>query len=169
MNSAECWKVINDYPNYEISNKGVVRRLMPGKGNTHAGRIRKQSINMCGYLMISFPGPKTVSVHRLVAKTFIGESDLDINHIDGNKLNNSVENLEYVTRSENALHAFKLGLWAAKRGQTNGNSKLTNEQVIKIRFRYDTESITQTALAKEYAVDRSLIGLIVRRKVWRHL
>jgi hypothetical protein len=169
MNTHEDWKIIHSHPDYAISNKGTVMRLTTGKGNTHAGRIRKQVINQCGYLLVSLPGPKTVAVHRLVAKAFLGENHLDINHINGDKLDNAVENLEYVTRSENARHAIKLGLWTVKRGQTNGHSKLTNEQVIAIRSRYASESISQTDLAKEYSVDRTLIGLIVRRKVWTHL
>lgn len=59
---------------------------------------------------------KMVLVHRLVAELFLGKSDLTIDHIDGNKLNNAVSNLEYVTRKENLSRGWKNGLFKNQKG-----------------------------------------------------
>ena len=81
------------------------------------GKILKQSINTYGYpcVGITFIGEKrkVVPVHRLIALTFLPkptENQTQVNHIDGNKLNNSVSNLEWCTASENLKHAYKMGL-----------------------------------------------------------
>lgn len=62
-----------------------------------------------GYYRVAFRG-KNYLVHKLIAELFIGKSDLTVDHIDGNKLNNAVSNLEYVTASENVKRAYKNGL-----------------------------------------------------------
>ena len=103
----ENWKSISEYPNYEVSNTGKVR-------NINSGRILKprlakgyERVILCDHNICK---PKTV--HRLVAQTFIRDTNnnLQVNHKDGNKLNNNVENLEWVTVSENLSHAYRIGL-----------------------------------------------------------
>lgn len=109
---AESWRPIYDGV-YEVSDRGNVRRLRAGKG----ARIG-QSLALCfattGYPVVSIciNGDRRVDhVHRLVAQAFIGPPNgLMVNHIDGNKRNNRIENLEYVTREENAAHAGRIGL-----------------------------------------------------------
>ncbi len=104
----ELWKPVKDFENfYEISNKGRVR-------NTR-GLVLKTHPQNSGYLQITFIVNNVRTkflVHRLVAMQFIEnhENKRYVNHIDGNKLNNSVENLEWVTNSENILHARSTGL-----------------------------------------------------------
>lgn len=103
------WKKCADdrFPDYEISDTGLVRRN---------GKILKPSISKRdGYVSVGLYHHcfhKTIKVHRLVALAFIPTNDtkLDVNHKDGNKQNNSVSNLEWCTRSENHRHAFRLGL-----------------------------------------------------------
>lgn len=62
-----------------------------------------------GYARVTIDG-KTGSLHRLIMETFIGKSGLEVNHIDGNKKNNDIHNLEYVNRSQNVKHAYDNGL-----------------------------------------------------------
>ncbi len=100
----QIWKLIKSAPNYEISNDGSVR-------NTKTGKMLKIVTNNNGYHLVclSYKNKKqTAYIHRLVAEAFV-VTDLDmrtsvVNHIDGNKSNNTIENLEWATYAENAYH-----------------------------------------------------------------
>lgn len=117
----EIWKEVKDYPNYEISNFGRVKALK-FYSNVHKKYydrelILKEKTNRFGYKFVSLGcgkrgNRKNVMIHRLVAQAFIHNSNnyKEINHIDGNKANNNVNNLEWCTRSENMKHAYKIGL-----------------------------------------------------------
>lgn len=97
------FKVITGFPNYQVSNKGEIV-------NTKTGKFLKPQISR-GYLTIQFyvskGKPKKFRIHRLVARAFIPNplGLLEVNHKDGNKTNNSVDNLEWVTAKENDQHA----------------------------------------------------------------
>jgi len=118
----ENWKDIEGYEGYLISNLGNVKSLEKivrcGRGNGKTikkEKILKKGINSGGYELVVLTrreGKKNFSVHRLVSQTFIPnhENKKEVNHKDGNKLNNNVENLEWCTSSENQIHAFKTGL-----------------------------------------------------------
>lgn len=110
---------------------------------------------------------KTVSVHKLVAVTFIQNPNgfMEINHIDGNKENNRVDNLEWTTRSKNLKHAVSMGLLSIARGEEHANAKLDNAAVLKIR----NSGIPAKELAASLGVSLSLIYLVKQRKIWRHL
>lgn len=107
LNSEEIWKPVKGYENlYFVSNLGNI------KNNRRVLKIHPQN---SGYLQITFTKEgkrKKFLVHRLVAEAFKPTNDctLIVNHIDGNKLNNVVNNLEWCTNSENIIHARKLGL-----------------------------------------------------------
>ena len=100
----EHWKVIDEFPDYEVSDKGRIRRLTPKK-HTYKGRIKKTYINNAGYECVFFYKDKgyTRTVHRLVAIAFLPKQEgcNEINHKDENKLNNTVENLEWCTHKYN--------------------------------------------------------------------
>ena len=102
-------------------------------------------------------------VHRMVAEAFIPNPDEKpfINHIDGDKTNNYVSNLEWCTKQENAQHALKTGL-------LNSFVKLTEDQVKEIRYEYN-KNITITELSKQYCVDRKTIKDIINYKIWKHV
>ena len=132
----EIWRdIVDDDVDYEgkyqVSNFARVRSFHRDKV-----KIIKPDIIHTGYLrVLLYKNGKTKSyyVHVLVAKAFIPnpENKTQVNHIDGNKFNNNVENLEWVTPSENIVHAFEKGL--SKSGCKHGRAKFTAEQVREIR------------------------------------
>jgi hypothetical protein len=101
------WKEIKGYSSYEVSNEGNIR-------NKETMQMVKPHKARNGYSLIKLyrdGKPFTRQVHRLVAMAFIGDVEgLEVNHKDGNKANNNVENLELVSRSENIKHAYANGL-----------------------------------------------------------
>jgi hypothetical protein len=113
----ELWKDISGYEGYyQISNLGNVRSIDRFDGvHDRQGTIIKPNLKPNGYLQVGLRKHNTrkwFGVHRLVAIHFIENPDNkpQVNHIDGNKLNNTVENLEWVTGKENQRHAARLGL-----------------------------------------------------------
>lgn len=114
----EIWKDVAGYEGrYSVSNLGRVKSLQVWNGNQHLRKydgcdlVLKPCDGRNGYYYVSLCGRKH-TIHRLVAEAFIPnpESKSQVNHIDGNKLNNCVDNLEWCTNRENALHARKHGL-----------------------------------------------------------
>lgn len=147
--SKEIWKDIEGYEGlYQVSNLGRV------KSNLRKGRILKPSTTHDGYynLTLSKNGQlKTYRVHRLVCSAFISNplNKSEVNHIDGNKKNNSIENLEWCTRSENAKHAHKTGL--------NSGKKVSVYQFDKLGRLVKTWK-SQTIASKELRIPQSLIS-----------
>jgi len=130
MKNTIIWKDIIEngiFLNYQVSNNGLVRNKITGK-------ILKREISNAGYYRVCIyfnkHDYKHRSVHRLVAVAFISnpENKPEVNHIDGNKLNNNTNNLEWVTRSENEIHAINNGLFL-NYGSNNKNSKYLESQI----------------------------------------
>ena len=123
------WKQIDD--KYSVSECGDVR-------NDKTGHHLKGRLVNGAYLCVVLNG-KNHCIHKLVAQAFIPnpENKPCVNHIDGNKQNNRLENLEWCTRSENTKHAFKIGLCKPMRGKTNpkhcGNFQMVNLEGVLIR------------------------------------
>jgi hypothetical protein len=109
---------------------------------------------------------KSFRIHRLVASAFIGKDTREINHKNGNKQDNRVENLEYCTRSENLLHAFKTGLAQARRGDKNGNSKVTVPDVIAIR-RLVLLNVPSREIGEIFGINKSTVLDIKNNITWR--
>jgi hypothetical protein len=162
----EIWKDIKDYEGlYQVSNLGKVKSLKFGKE-----KILKPGKSKKGYLAVVLCDNtirKTFKVHRLIALTFIDNlhNKPQINHINGIKLDNRVDNLEWCTNGENGKHAFDNGLRIPQKGENRYNSKLKEFQVINIK----KDNRSHRVIAKDYNVDHSLIGLIKRGKCWKHL
>ena len=110
-------------------------------------------------------------IHRLVAEAFIPnpENKPQINHIDGNKANNNVKNLEWATQSENIRHAFLLGLNKPQKGSQQAQSKLNESDVLSIRQIYESGGATKKQLATKYGVSDTLIHYIIIRRNWKHI
>ena len=176
MTIQEQWFPIPGYEGfYSISNHNRVRRDIDGLKNTKAGRILKLSTTTPnGYLRVHLckNGLKeTILIHRIIALIFIGPcpKGKQINHKDGNKLNNNLENLEYCTPSENAIHSYNVLGKQAARGERVNTAKLTEKQVIEIRQRYIQENISQRELGVIYGVKQGPINKIISRKTWKHI
>ena len=113
--SYERWSRIKDYPDYLISTSGRVKSFRSISSKLNGGRMLTDTDNGRGYRSITLTnvsGNKTNSLHRLIAITFLPnpENKAEVNHIDGNKANNRVDNLEWVTSKENTNHAIDSGL-----------------------------------------------------------
>lgn len=112
---------------------------------------------------------KLFRVHRLVAETFIPNPNNlpEVNHKDGDKLNNNVKNLEWCTNLENMRHSVETGLRNIK-GENNPSAKLTVKDVVNIRKEYVPKSkeFGTVALARKYGVTNVMIGKIIRNECW---
>lgn len=164
----EIWKEVFDYEGlYWVSNKGRVKSKR---------KLRKISTKKDGYLYVSLSKKgivKTFLVHRLVAITFIQKTHkkTEVNHIDGDKTNNHVSNLEWVTSSENTKHAYMIGLQKSHhvKGEKNHFNKLKKTEVINIKKEILNGSKKLKQIAFEYNVSPSIISDIKRGKRWAWL
>lgn len=173
----EIWKDIQGYENYyQISNLGKVRSLdrqVDGTNNNNnpiqnkKGKLLKHNITFSKYHVVSLSKyglSKTFKVHRLVALTFIPnlENKPQVNHKDGDKNNNCIENLEWCTSKENMVHAYKNKLCKGMVGEKHPMCKLKIKEVKCIR----KSKLSQLDLSKMFNVSTSLIGLIKNNKRW---
>jgi len=185
--NVEIWKDINDYEGlYQVSNFGNVRSLdrIVNKPNgisyMRKGKLCVQSKSNLGYMTVGFTvNNKKVNkyVHRLVAKAFIINNNNypQVNHIDCNKTNNRMDNLEWCTNSQNHIHASKNGLnklhlhRVAYSEEKNGRSLLTNKQVLEIKQKYIPYKYSAKKISKEYGVSESCITHILNNTSWKEI
>ena len=148
----EVWKDIPEYEGlYQVSNLGRVKSLKY-RGADKEG-ILKHGKTTKGYPFVNLYSnsiPRNRMVHRLVMLAFFGKSDLEVNHKNGNKTDNRLENLEYCTAKQNMRHAFDTGLASGQKGEKNYGSKLTRACVERIK--YGHQGMTQAAIARIYGV-----------------
>lgn len=159
---------------YQVSDTGLVRSL---PRNTTRGKLLKQATvldyRVFGY-NYAFKKNKLMKVHRAVASAFIPNPDNlpQVNHKNGIKSDNRVENLEWCTASDNIKHAFKTDLKSLK-GEKHNQNILTDSKVIEIRGKYTRGRGSKPGniheLCKEYGVARSTIANIVTGRRWKHL
>lgn len=139
--------------------------------NQKTGNLLKPHKNKFGYLQITLNvNPKLhVKIHRIVAEVYLGFSNLEVNHIDGNKLNNHYTNLEWCTRSENVKHAYDNNLIIREKGEDSAKSKLTETEVLSIRAEYGISNITYVKLASKYNVSIATIKKVIKKETWKHI
>lgn len=166
----EYFKVCSDHnSNYSISNFGSIIRNKGNQG-TYSGRKIKAHKHNYGYLMVDFyqDGERcSYLIHRLVTHYFIGPcpKDKEVNHIDGDKKNNYVDNLEYITSKENINHAIKSGL-RNNYGENHSRAKLTKKIVKKIRKDY-RNGFSEKEISFKYKLNKSHINKIINYKLWK--
>lgn len=165
----EIWRPIPGFRTwYEVSESGRVRRIK----STHrhpAGKILKPQRawdrTYKSYALRKGNGYKNLKASRIVASAFIGRCPrgYQVNHIDGNKLNDHYTNLEYVTQTENMRHAMRLGLLS--RGEEHPPSKLKEADIAEIR-RLCKKGVKQRDIAKRFGISQSNVSFISRGITW---
>ena len=166
-NNEEVWKDIPDCEGYQVSNKGNVKSF-----KRENPRMLKTSLCSMGYPMVglSINGKtKSKRVHRIVAETFISnpEGKPNINHINGIKTDNRVENLEWCTQKENIHHSEKNGLAKHARGEKNGLSKLSSEDVFIIKTEMKNDSVKK--ICEAFNISSGTVSKIRNNKMWKHI
>lgn len=173
----EEWKDIKGFEGmYRISNTGKIQSLARVVPVTHRhikAKLLKPYPNHRGYLLVLLSKDgiyHRLIVHRLVASHFIDNplAKAEVNHIDGNKQNNYTENLEWVTRTENAQHAINI-LGKNQRGANHAQAKLSEKEAIEIIQLHKTGQYTYVQLGKMFKVNDGHIGRIIKGQVWKHL
>jgi hypothetical protein len=159
VNEEELWRPVVRFPGYEVSDKGRVRSFKSGKA-----KILKLGKDGSGYPIVCLYKNGRgywFLVHRLVAEAFLGfpEDMLEVNHKNGVKTDNRVENLEWLTRSDNHKHAIKTGL---------RKTKLSENQVLEILDMLDA-GVPQTEIAEIFNIAQSTVSMIKSGRRWSHL
>lgn len=169
----EIWMDVTGFEGeFAVSNYGRVKSLERYVKNGNGRRIVRERIRVQGkhpqgYLTIAYKvDSPPLLVHRVVALHFIPNPDKKafVNHKDGNKQNNRVDNLEWATRQENEDHAYETGLKNST-GSNNSMAKLNEDKVRMIRTLSKTGASIKD-LASEYGVHRVTIGRIINNRVW---
>ena len=161
------WTICSYDHNYMVSKNGDIIRTWKN-GNFHKLNPAKND-NGYHHITLQLNGmPKTILMHRLMMDSFYGIPDrMHINHIDGNPSNNDINNLEICTASENAKHAYKIGLTQRRYGENARNVKLTWDQICEIRDKYKPRVYTFKMLGEEYGCYPAHIKSIVDRRIWK--
>lgn len=181
----EIWKDIPGYKGlYQASSAGRVKRLKSTvrvvtrwgteTTRTYPNRILKPSKLIYQKVSLSKRNQvKTIGVHTLIALTFLGArpNRLVVNHRNGNKHDNRVSNLEYVTVSEDRIHSYTVlgNCPSGPKGSRNPGSKLTPEIVREARFLYSTGNYTYRSIAAKYGVDHKTILKAIKGETWAHV
>ncbi len=176
--SQEEWKDVSGYEGlYQISNKGRVKSLSRAvkypDGSVHIfkEKMLKPGLSRGYYLVPLMKNkiPSTVSIHRLIAKVFVSnpENKPQVNHKNGVKTDNRIENLEWVTNKENVQHAVDTGLKISVKGQDVGLSKLTDRIVLSI-FNMK-EECRLSEIAHLLNIPPQTVSDIIKGKTWNHI
>ena len=153
----EIWETIPFEPNYEVSNKGNVR-------NSETKAIKSQRSNRGGYKRVTlYPSGKTYTIHRLVMLTFNNNNVKEhIDHIDGDKTNNTLDNLEWVTCLENQRRrSLQDKNKLSYSGDKNAMSKSTEDQAKFIK--YDHPYLDDDEMAALFDIKPEQVRSLIRR------
>jgi hypothetical protein len=180
MTNDTTYSDILGYPGYRVGANGTVWscRGRPGRNGivpvlSNTWRQLRPAVNEHGYHQVRLSSadltPHDFRVHQLVARAFVPNPHQrgEINHKNGDKADNSAGNLEWATRSENILHAFRTGLKTSRHGELCSWAKLTAEDVRAIR-QIGRGSRTLVSLAMQFGVSAPTIRSIINRTIWKH-
>jgi hypothetical protein len=165
---SEEWREVEVAPRYEVSNLGRVRNKKSGRvlsGSPHA---------TLGYVLVGVlpvrSGGRAAYVHRLVAQAFLGAPPprYEVNHKNGIRFDNRLENLEWVTHSQNNKHSYDVLGRPRTYGERSGRSTLTPDAVRSIRALWD-DGRTREEIAAQFGISTSSVRAIVTRKRWAHI
>ena len=163
----ETWKDI-------IGSEGIYRISTLGNVFSILSNCPVKSHLCCGYLIVPLKRGnrtnKSPKVHRLVAESFIPNllNLPQVNHINGIKTDNRVENLEWCTAKRNTNHSIEIGL-RNDIGVNNKNVNYNEIQIKEIIIKYNSGNYTQKQLADEYLTSQGHISRIVLKKLWKHI
>lgn len=166
--SEERWRWVDGYEGlYMVSDQG---RVISAPHGFKDGLFLRQKLSNKGYQMLSLykDGKYThISVHRLVAKAFIPNPQRkeQVNHKDGNKTNNTVQNLEWVTCQENIRHKFDVLHVDTGKGRPSKSRRFTDEQIRAIR----ADKRKPSVIALDYGVTRQCIRDVQRRRFYKEV
>ena len=167
----ELWKAVPGFEGeYEVSNQGRLKSYKSGKET-----ILKTTPDPRGYrpVLLSGKTKKRYWLHRLVAEVWIPnpKNRVEVNHKNGDKKDCRVENLEWVSRSQNIRHAYESGLMPTtwQPGSRNHNAKFTDDQVREIRRLYEEREKSQKDIALAYNTTIITIHRMLRRKSYAHV
>jgi hypothetical protein len=173
----EIWVPVLNYEGlYEASNLGRIKllekRIKWGKSTkVIPTRILKPYINNHGYLYVTLydkdRNKTNFGVHRIILSSFEGSSDLHACHLDFDRTNNKLDNLQFMTLSQNIERARLAG--RVRNGESHGGSKLVGTDVKRIRKLYSSGVYTQKQLARKFNMGKTTIGDIVNLKTWKHI
>ena len=165
----EEWRVHPEWTDYEVSDRGRVRRVTGGSGAIPYAVLKGSFNKDTGYRGVRLYGLHSHTIHKLVLEAFRGPRPhgMEARHLDGDGTNNRLSNLCWGTHAENYADRIRHG--TAPIGSNSASAKLTEVDVDAIRSRYVPHVVTLKILGQEFGVSAAHISNILKRHTWTHV
>lgn len=166
------WSIYPENTNYAVSKDGRIIRVSDKNSGIAFKELKQYQKDGHYFSVTLFRDGKrrTTMVHKMVVEAFIRPvpKGMHVNHIDGNKSNNVLSNLEIVTPKQNMKHAAENGLITYLHGENHGSSKLTQKQVDEMRSKYVPYKYTARMIADEYGISYKWANTILNGRAWNY-